>query len=118
MKKITIHAKKPNTRYVKAAIGDEDEEMDGLLDAVDDVADNVEDIQDTIDDTEEDRVDIAINNNIANHYIAECQFCQNVFISAVEVTQDAVDSVHGVCPICREESDQLLKWVIKDANEV
>lgn len=113
-------------RYVKAA-GEEDEfdefnmddadDADGLMDAIDDVADNVEDIQDTIDDIEEDQVDIAVNNNIADHFIAECERCNGIFISAVVDSDQHIDHVTGTCPLCGRDTDQYLKWVIRDAQE-
>lgn len=49
---------------------------------IDDLAYDVEDIQDTIDDVQDDDVDIELDNNIANHYIAECDNCHGVFISS------------------------------------
>ena len=108
-----------NKQYIKAA-GEEDfmedfdeEEADGIMDAVDTVADNLEDIQDAIDDMDEDDVDIAVNNNIADHFIAECDKCHGVFISAVVDSDQAIDHVAGVCPLCGKDSDQYLKWVIK-----
>ena len=114
-------------RYVKAADEDEfddidfdevaDEESDGIMDAIDDVADNVEEIQDTIDDMEEDQVDIAINNNITDHFIAECERCGGIFISAVVDSDQVIDHVTGVCPLCGRETDQKLKWVIHDAEQ-
>ena len=110
--------------YVKAAGEEEefedfeefDEDADGLMDAIDDVADNVEDLQDQFDEIEEDQVDIAVNNNIADHFIAECERCKGVFISAVVDSDQVIDHVNGVCPICGRETDQYLKWVIRDAN--
>lgn len=112
-------------KYVKAAEGDDefddvdefDEDSDGLMDAIDDVADNVEDIQDQMDEIEEDQVDIAINNNIADHFIAECERCNGVFISAVVDSDQNIDHVNGTCPLCGRETDQYLKWVIRDATE-
>ena len=109
-------------RYVKAA--DEDfeddfdmgEDTDGVIDALDDVADSVEEIQDDIDNVDEDATDIAMNNNIANHFIAECDKCQGVFISAVIESDQDIDHVSGICPLCGKESDQFLKWVIRDVN--
>lgn len=112
-------------KYVKAA-GEEDEfedldefddDADGLMNAIDDVADNVEDLQDQMDDMEEDQVDIAVNNNIADHFIAECERCNGVFISAVVDSDQYIDHVNGTCPLCGRETDQYLKWVIRDANE-
>lgn len=93
---------------------DEFDEDDGLMDAVDDVADAVEDVQDTIDDVQEDTVDIEMNNNISNHFIAECDKCYGVFISAVIESDQKIDHVSGVCPLCNKESDQYLKWIIKE----
>ena len=93
------------------------EDADGLMDAVDDVSDSVDDIKDAIDEVDEDSVDIALNNNIAGPYIAECDQCQGVFISAVLESDQQIDHVSGICPICGKESDQYLKWVIKDVEE-
>ena len=106
-------------KYVKAADDfDMDVDEDDLTDALDTVQDNVEDLQDIVDDVEEDGVEIAINNNIADHYIAECSKCNGVFISAVVDSDQAIDYVSGVCPLCGKESDQYLKWVIKSVEEV
>ena len=105
--------------YVKAAEGDDDAFMDemeddeSLMDAIDDVADNVEDLQDSVDDIQEDEVEIMINNNIADHYIAECERCNGVFISAVVESDQVIDHVSGTCPLCGKDTDQYLKWVIK-----
>lgn len=117
--KITKKSITAATKYVKAA--DEDfeedfEEADGVIDALDDVADSVEDIQSDIEDIDDDSVDIALNNNIADHYIAECDKCQGVFISAVIESDQDIDHVSGICPLCGKESDQYLKWVIRDIN--
>lgn len=76
------------------------------------------DIEYDEDDIQKDSVEIDIDNNIAGHYIAQCDSCKNVFISAVTLSDQVVDSIHGMCPICNEESDQLLKWVIQDAENV
>ena len=92
---------------------------DSFSEQLDDVADTVEDIQDTVtdDDHQEDSIDIDVENNIAGHYIAECDKCKNVFISATVLSDQIVESVTGVCPICKEESEQYLKWVIKPIEE-
>ena len=100
--------------YIKAA--EEDDGTDGILDAIDDVADNIEDIQDTVDNVKEDDIDIQLNNNIADHYLAECDKCGGVFISAVVESDQDIDHVSGVCPICGNETDQYLKWIIRDAS--
>lgn len=113
-----------NSRYIKAAEDDEDfmddfdeGEADGIMDAMDSIADNVEDLQDSIDDVEEDDVEIAINNNIADHYIAECDQCNGIFISAVVESDQVIDHVSGTCPLCGKDTDQYLKWVIKSVTE-
>lgn len=107
-------------KYVKAADDFDDfddvDDSDGILDAIDDVADNIEDLQDAIDDVDEDEVTIAINNNIADHFIAECDKCNGIFISAVVDSDQIIDHVSGTCPLCGKETDQYLKWIIKDAN--
>lgn len=101
------------TRIVAA-----DEELNtndyDIGETIDDLADDVEDIQDTIDDVQEDDVDIELDNNIANHYIAECDNCHGVFISALVESDQAVEKISGTCPLCDKETDQYLKWIIKD----
>lgn len=113
---------KPQSRYIKAAEEDEefdDYEMDDMtdddsvLDAIDDVADNVEDLQDSVDEMQEDESEIELNNNIADHYIAECDRCKGIFISAVVDSDQQIDHVTGTCPLCGKETEQYLKWVIR-----
>lgn len=124
-KKISIKASdvaNRRTKYIRAAEDDFDDfddvdDGDTLLDALDDVADNVEDLQDAVDDMAEDKVEIAVNNNIADHFIAECDACNGIFISAVVDSDQQIDHVSGICPLCGKETDQLLKWIIRDANE-
>ena len=115
-----------SNRYIKAAdeeleeefdIDEYDDDTDGLMDAIDDVADNVEDLQDSLDDIKEDEVEIAINNNIADHFIAECERCNGIFISAVVDSDQVIDHVTGTCPLCGRETEQYLKWIIKSATE-
>lgn len=113
---------KPQSRYIKAAEEDEefdDYEMDDMadddsvLDAIDNVADNVEDLQDSVDEMQEDESEIELNNNIADHYIAECDRCKGIFISAVVDSDQQIDHVTGTCPLCGKETEQYLKWVIR-----
>ena len=92
---------------------DEDDDLDETLD---DVSDKIEDIQDTVDDIQEDDVDIETENNIENHYIAECELCQGVFISAVIENEQRPEKVSGTCPLCGKESDQYLRWVVHPAD--
>ena len=81
---------------------------------IDDLADDVEDIQDTIDEVQEDDIDIELDNNIANHYVAECDNCHGIFISALVESDQDVEKISGTCPLCDKETDQYLKWVIKE----
>jgi len=78
---------------------------------------DIEDIQDSVDDIEEDDINIEIDNNITGHYIAECEGCHGVFISATVESEQEVTKVTGVCPLCQKETDQYLKWVIRDAKQ-
>ena len=99
------------TRIVAA-----EEEYD-ITETIDDISDSVDDIQDTIDDIEEDDVDIELDNNIANHFIAECDGCHGIFISALVESDQDVEKISGVCPLCDKETDQYIKWVVKSINE-
>ena len=65
------------------------------------------------DDVEQDDVDIEIENNIDNHYIAECDSCHGVFISALVETDQDVEMISGTCPLCGKDTDQYLKWIIR-----
>lgn len=85
---------------------------DTVADAIDDLADNVEDIQDQVDDIQEDDVNIEIENNIDGHYIAECDKCHGIFISAMIQSDQEVEKISGVCPLCEKESEQYLRWVV------
>ena len=112
---------KRNTRIMAAEEDDQGFEDFDMLpdddDAIDDtlegIADDIEDMQDTLDDIQEDDVNIDVDNNIENHYIAECDKCHGIFISAMIESDQAVEKISGVCPLCEKESDQYLKWVIK-----
>ena len=66
---------------------------------------------------EEDDVDIDVDNNIVNHLIAECDNCKGIFISAMIASEQEVDSINGICPLCNKDTTQLLKWIIKDYPE-
>lgn len=93
---------------------------DGFADKLDDVADTVEDIQNTVDseDIREEDVSIDIDNNISGHYIAECDRCKGIFISATVLSDQVVESVTGECPLCGEETEQFLKWVVEAVSEI
>lgn len=85
-----------------------------IRETIDDLADSVSDVQDTVEEVSEDNVDIEIDNNIAGHYIAECDKCHGIFISAMVETDQDVKSVTGICPLCDKESEQVLKWIINE----
>ena len=68
-------------------------------------------------DGEQDGSTIEIDNNIANHLIAECQNCHEIFISAMLASDQSIESINGVCPICNKDTEQFLKWIIKDYPE-
>jgi len=94
------------------------EDEDEFIDTVDDLSDSVDDIQDTLDEIdgteiEEDEVDIEVDNNIANHYIAECDTCHGLFISALIESDQEVEKVSGVCPLCNKDTDQYLKFIVR-----
>lgn len=93
-------------------------EDEAIIDQIDDMQDAVDDIQDAFDDIQEDDVDIDIDNNISGHYIAECENCKNTFISAMIVSDQAVDSISGICPICNKDTVQQLKWYVADVSEL
>lgn len=90
-----------------------EEDSDNLEDNLDGIADDIEDMQDTLDDVEEDEVSIEADNNIENHYIAECDRCKGIFISAVVESDQEISKISGVCPLCEKETDQYLRWVVK-----
>ena len=92
-------------------------EDDTFEDSIDDLSDKVDDLQDTVDDVNEDEPAIEADNNISNHYIAECDNCHGIFISAVVESDQEVKSISGTCPLCEKETEQLLKWVIKDVTD-
>jgi len=93
----------------------DDFDQDDLGDSIDDMQDTLEDMEDNIDEITEDDENIETDNNISNHYIAECEKCHGIFISAVIESDEPVESIHGKCPLCDKDSEQFLKWVVKDA---
>ena len=95
-------------------IGDVDE---AIGDQLDELQDSVDDMQDTVDNIQEDSPAIDIDNNITDHLIAECENCKGIFISAMIASEQEVDSINGVCPLCNKETTQSLKWIIKDYPE-
>ncbi len=78
----------------------------------DSVADSLDDVQEI----REDDPNIEIENNIENHFIAECESCGGIFISAMLQSDQEIDHITGICPLCERETNQYLKWVIKKVN--
>lgn len=86
--------------------------IDDFQDDTEEVIDDSED-EEVEDDVEQDDIDIEIENNIDNHYIAECDSCHGVFISALVETDQEVEMISGTCPLCGKDTDQYLKWIIR-----
>lgn len=87
---------------------------DSVEDNLDEMSDTLDDLNDALQDFEEDEVDIETENNISDHLVAECEKCHGVFISSVIASDQEIDKISGTCPLCDEECDQYLKWVIKE----
>ena len=56
-------------------------------------------------------------NNIFQHLIAECQNCHGIFISAMIASDQPVESINGVCPLCSKETEQFFIGIIKPYPE-
>lgn len=119
-------------KYIKAAVDDDEfddmgfdepesetqdeKDADSAADSLNNMADTLDEISDSLEDFQEDTTDIDVNNNISDHYIAECEKCHGVFITAVTVSDQKIDRISGTCPLCDQDCDQYLKWVIKDVD--
>lgn len=91
---------------------------DSITDTLNNMSEQLDDLQDDISDpSNEDDINIDINNNIDNHYIAECEKCHGIFISSLIASDQRVESIHGVCPLCDKESDQYLKWIVESVEQ-
>lgn len=114
-----------NIKHTKIMAADEfDEGFDtfgdddtAVGDQLDQIQDNIEDIQDSVDDIQEDDAAIDVDNNISEHLIAECENCKGIFISAMIASDQEIDSINGVCPLCNKETTQILKWIVKPYPE-
>lgn len=89
---------------------------DAVADSLDDLSDSVDDLQDDMEEIREDDPNIEVENNIENHFIAECESCGGIFISAMLQSDQEIDHITGICPLCERETNQYLKWVIKKVN--
>lgn len=91
---------------------------DSITDTLNNMSEQLDDLQDDITDpSNEDDINIDINNNIDNHYIAECEKCHGIFISSLIASDQRVESIQGVCPLCDKESDQYLKWIVEAVEQ-
>lgn len=68
-------------------------------------------------DGQQDGSTIEVENNIFGHLIAECQNCHGIFISAMIASDQPVESINGVCPLCSKETEQFFIGVIKEYPE-
>lgn len=101
------------------------EEDNPFLEDVDEFSDNIDDLTETVDDIEDAMgeedgpmdPEFDIRNNIEDHYIAECDKCHEIFISAMVESDSPVMSIHGECPMCHEETDQQLKWIVRPISD-
>lgn len=118
-RKVTASSDFDDTRKVVAAIDDDMdvEDTEEFTDTLDDVSDAVDDIQDAVEEIDKDSVNIEIDNNISGHYIAECEDCHQIFISAMIESDVPVEKITGTCPLCGQQTDQYLKWIICDVEE-
>lgn len=109
-----ISKEKKSIKSSTSIMAAEEDSTEAIGDTIDSISDDINDLQDTIDEVEEDDVDIELDNNITNHFIAECDRCHGIFISALVMSDQKVKTISGICPVCNKETDQSLKWIIKD----
>lgn len=76
-----------------------------------------DEVEDMGEDGQQDGSTIDVDNNITNHLIAECQNCHGIFISAMIASDQIVESINGVCPLCSKDTEQFLKWIVKEYPE-
>lgn len=118
-----VHASidpKRRPRNVFAAENLFEDETDTDSPPLDNDADEVE--EDVVDedmgeDGQQDGSTIEIDNNIFDHLIAECQNCHGIFISAMIASDQDVQSINGVCPLCSKETEQFFIGIIKPYPE-
>jgi len=116
-----VHAKTDGTgkkKIVAANVFGDDMDFDGpeLANDVDTVEEEVIE-EDMGEDGQQDGSTIEVDNNIFNHLIAECLNCHGIFISAMIASDQIVESINGVCPLCSKETEQVLFGIIKPYPE-
>lgn len=106
------HSISASTKPIMAA-DDEFTSEDEISTTIDDVSDTVDDLKEVVDDVQDDDIDIDVDNNIDGHYIAECDSCHGIFISAMIESDQEVTSISGVCPCCGKDTMQNLNWIVR-----
>lgn len=92
---------------------------DSIVDTIEDISDAVDTLQDSVDDiAQQDSSSIEIENNIDGHFIAECEACGGIFVSAVLESDNNAESIVGSCPICNKETTHDLKWIIRSVAKI
>lgn len=108
-----------------------DEDEDGPFEEEEDIEEedipelNTDEVEDILDDEQEDFEDdiaqdspaIETENNLANHFIAECDVCKGIYISPVVNSSTNPTSVEGTCPICGKDTTQTFRWIISDFED-
>lgn len=115
----TDPAKKRNVFAAENVFGDEPG-FEGPEGGDEDILNEEDDLgldEDMGEDGQQDGSTIDVDNNITNHLIAECQNCHGIFISAMLASDQIIESISGVCPLCSKETEQFLKWIVKDYPE-
>lgn len=116
-----VHAKTDiggRKKIVAANVFEDDMDFDGpdLANDTDTVEEDVVE-EDMGEDGQQDGSTIEIDNNIFQHLIAECLNCHGIFISAMIASDQVVESINGVCPLCSKETEQVLFGIIKPYPE-
>ena len=116
-----IHAKtnvQPKTKVYAAESDNVFDDLDGFEGADLDGEENAAEVaEDMGEDGQQDGSTIEIDNNIFDHLIAECQKCHGIFISAMIASDQDVQSINGVCPLCSKETEQFFIGIIKPYPE-
>lgn len=105
--------------FDESSIFDDEEGFEeDLGDAIDEEEGEFEEEEsDNSADMQEDDVNIDVDNNVVNHLIAECDNCHGIFISAMIASEQEIESINGICPLCNKDTTQVLRWIIKDYPE-
>ena len=114
-----IHAKTNSTAPKNVFAADNVfEDAEGFEGADLDGEENTEEVSENMgEDGQQDGSTIDVDNNITNHLVAECQNCHGIFVSAMLASDQIIESINGVCPLCSKDTEQFLKWIIKDYPE-